>query len=324
MGRLNSLLRLLADGRQHSGQTLGESLGVSRAAVWKLVARLRDLGVDIQSGAGAGYHLPRPVILLNAEDIHRGLTGDARGRFDAVDVALTVGSTNQELLAIADTVHRPRALLAETQSAGRGRRGREWYSPFGASLYLSVLWPFEELGHGLSGLSLVAGLAVADAIERTTGIAAGLKWPNDIVYQDRKLAGILVELIGEPQGPCKVVIGIGINCELPPTAGAAIDQPWVDLASLGTSSPDRSALAAAILNRCCEMLPEFADSGFAAFRERWGERDSLKGREVRLLAGSQVHGGTVHGVDDGGALLMDDSHGIVSWVSGEVSVRLST
>lgn len=324
LDRRNALLALLADGRQHSGQALGETLGVSRAAVWKLVAKLRELGVEIESGNGSGYRLTGAVNLLDSTAIRQGLSDNARSRLECVDVALALGSTNEELLRLAGSTHRPRALLAEVQSAGRGRRGRPWYSPFGASLYLSLLWPFEELRCGLSGLSLVVGLAAADAIEHTTGIKPGLKWPNDVVHQDRKLAGILVELVGEPQGPCKAVIGVGVNCSLPSAATELIDQPWVDLASLVTATPDRNALAADLLNSCCDALPAFASSGFSAFRQRWERCDALAGRQVRLEAGARVRAGTVRGVDDSGALLLDSGDGVAAWVSGEVSVRMSS
>lgn len=324
MDRRSALLSLLADGRQHSGQALGEALGVSRAAVWKLVTKLRDEGVEIDSSTGAGYQLPRAVDLLDASAIRRGLSDAACSRLESVDTVLALGSTNAELLRLANSAHRPRALLAESQSAGRGRRGREWYSPFGASLYLSLLWPFEELNRGLSGLSLVIGIAVAEAIERTSGARAELKWPNDVVYRDRKLAGILLELVGEPQGPCKVVIGIGLNCSLPPTAASAIDQPWVDLASVCALPQERNVLAADILNSCCAMLPEFAIQGFAAFHEQWKQRDALVGRDIRLQLGSNVHTGTARGVDETGALLLDDGNSVAAWVSGEVSVRLAS
>jgi len=327
MNRMHALLVLLTDGRQHSGEALGHALGISRAAVWKLIARLRELGVAVLAVPGNGYQLQDRFELLDGVAIMDALKPQASKLLQALDTALNVESTNQTLLVDAARAERPRVLLAETQTAGRGRRGRAWYSPFGASLYLSMLWPFSELRSGLSGLSLVVGLAVAEAMETALGLTVQLKWPNDVVHGGRKLAGILLEVAGEPNGPCRVVVGVGINCRLPPDAATAIDQPWTDVASLlNEQSPvalDRNRLAAAVIDALCQRLPLFAREGFQAFHEEWNQHDALAGRQVVMQAGDQSHPGIMVGVSPEGALLLDEGAGPQPWVSGEVSVRTS-
>ena len=325
MPRHQALLDQLADGRTRSGESLGGRLGISRAAVWKLVSRLRDLGVPVRSVPGSGYRLTSPVVLLDSIAIRRELPAELRAFIADVAVELSVDSTNARLRARSGRgLRRPTVLLAECQMAGEGRRGRTWHSAFGASLCMSVAWPCRELRGSLSGLSLVAGLAVARAVERVVGMSPGLKWPNDLVHGDRKLGGILLEVNGEPQGPCCVIIGIGVNCDLGDGhADIDIDQPWTDLCRMSGRSVDRNQLAAAVIEALAARLPLFSEQGFAPFRPEWNRLDALAGRKALLSTGGDAHVGTVRGVDDAGALLFDNENGISPWYSGEVSVRIA-
>ncbi len=314
-----TLLKLLADGEAHSGEALGEALGISRAAVWKQIGRLREAGLPVLAIAGSGYRLEAPITLLDAERIRGALAAELQTSI-GIDVRFQVDSTNR--LAHAAAPDQPAAVLAECQTAGRGRRGRAWVSPLGASLYMSLSWPFQAPARGLSGLSLLVGLCVAQAMERVLDIRPRLKWPNDLLHEDRKLAGILIELSGEPDGPCRAVIGIGVNCHLPQELVSGIDQPWTDLHRITGDTPNRNLLSAAILSRLATCLPQFERVGFAAFRAEWTERDALQGRSIVLHLGQEQRPGTAMGVDETGALLMETRSGTEAYSAGEVSVRL--
>lgn len=313
------LLRLLADAAPHSGESLGQRLGISRAAVWKHVKALRDAGLEIDGASGAGYRLREPLSLLDADAI-RQAAGRAAGAYRDISVHYQVDSTNR--LAMEAPPPLPVAMLAEQQTAGRGRRGRQWVSPLGAALYVSVAWPFEAPAKGLSGLSLVVGLALADAVDESCGLTTQLKWPNDLQLQGRKLAGILIELTGDPEGPCRAVVGIGVNCLLPEAVGRTIDQPWTDLHRATGVPQDRNRLAGALLRHLAVRLPIFEREGFAAFQSQWSARDALQGSEVVLALGERRLTGRALGVDESGALRLQTAEGERNYSAGEVSVRL--
>lgn len=312
------LLRLLADGQPHSGQSLGDQLGITRAAVWKHIKALREAGLDIEGTTGAGYRLKHAVPLLDRALIQAALSGQTDA-YEVIQVDYQVDSTNR--LAMAYAGQGAAAFLAEQQTAGRGRRGRPWQSPLGAALYLSVAWPLEAPAKGLSGLSLVAGLAVADGLEEGYGLDVRLKWPNDVQIEGRKLGGILIELSGDPEGPCRAVIGIGLNCLLPEAVSRLIDQPWTDLYRELQSIPDRNQLAANILRQLARQLPVFEREGFAAFQARWLARDALQGQPVVVALGERHVSGIARGVDGDGALCVATDQGEQRFSGGEVSVR---
>ncbi|MCC5859514.1 MAG: bifunctional biotin--[acetyl-CoA-carboxylase] ligase/biotin operon repressor BirA [Ectothiorhodospiraceae bacterium] len=314
-----SLLQLLADGAPHSGESLGQRLGISRAAVWKHIKALRDAGLEIDGASGAGYRLRHPIRLLDEAEI-KAATGQAIGQYAGLRVEYQVDSTNR--LALEASPPLPVAVLAEQQTAGRGRRGRPWMSPLGGALYLSVAWPFEAPARGLSGLSLVAGLALADAIEEACVLNTRLKWPNDVQAQGRKLAGILIELVGDPAGQCRAVLGLGVNCALPESVAEGIDQPWTDLYRETGAVPDRNRLAGALLRNLAAVLPVFERDGFAAFQQQWDQRDALRGQDVVLALGERSLEGKALGVDADGALRLQTPDGEHRYVAGEVSVRL--
>ncbi len=316
------ILVLLADGRFHSGEDLGRALGVSRAAVWKQLTRLRTAGVPLQAVRGRGYRLPEPLELLSETALRQRLSAAGRARLDHLEVLAEVDSTNAWLRR-----HRPPgrtwACLAERQTAGRGRRGRAWVSPCAGNVYLSLGWRFAGGPAGLGPLSLVAGAAVAEAIETETGVAVGLKWPNDLLIGDRKLGGLLIELAGEPAGPCEVVLGVGINLRMPEAAARDIDQPWTDLGRHAAALPGRNRLAAAVLDGLLQIAAEGASDDVGRWLGAWRQRDCLYGRPVRLYEGERVRDGIARGIDDQGALLLEDQHGLRPVAAGEVSIRVT-
>ncbi len=218
--RVEALLALLADGALHSGADLAARLGVSRAAVWKLVGEMREHGVQVESVPRSGYRLPRPVELLSASRIGRALDDRGWRLGDRLEVLFEIDSTNTYLYgAPTPAAGQPRVAFAELQHAGRGRRGRSWLAPFGSGLTFSVAWTFADAPAGLPALGLAVGAGVAQALRDIGLEAAGVKWPNDLVWRGRKLGGLLLQLRSEAGGPASVVAGLGLNLALP-AAGA--------------------------------------------------------------------------------------------------------
>lgn len=317
-----ALLALLAPGAPMSGRELAARLGVTRAAVWKQVERLRELGLEITARPGGGYCTAAPLDLLDASAIRAAMAPSARARLGDLAVHAELDSTSSELLRRVQSDPRDGlACLAEVQAQGRGRRGRAWRMPLGGGLALSLLKRFDGAMASLAGLSLVAGVAVAEALDDLGLGGIGLKWPNDLVAGGRKLGGILVELGGDAMGPCHAVIGIGLNLRLG-AHGAAIDQPWTDLATLdGGALPARNLLAARVLERLLEALDGFAAEGFAAFAAAYARRDALRGQPVRVLVAGGAQDGVAQGVDARGALRVAFADGERVLDSAEISIR---
>lgn len=314
---LNKLLGLLADGQFHSGEELGEALGVSRAAVWKQLKKLDDLDIPYSSVKGKGYRLHDAIELLDDARIRAALSQ----RLDRLDLLLDVDSTNSYLFSrAADHMGKRYAVLAEKQSSGRGRRGRQWVSPFGKNLYLSLLVSFSGGMSALEGLSLTVAIAVERALRRLGIPDVGLKWPNDIYARSRKLAGILLEVTGEYNSHCQVVIGIGLNLSMNDDDARAIEQPWVDLRSL-REGLSRNEVAGVLLDELLKAVDEFQREGFAPLQAYWSEHDIYHGREVTISSPSYEINGVVKGVNRKGELLLQTSRGMEVISAGELSVR---
>jgi BirA family biotin operon repressor/biotin-[acetyl-CoA-carboxylase] ligase len=320
------LLVLLADGQLRSGEWLARELKVSRAAVWKGVQRLRGLGVEVQALPRRGYRLSNPVELLDARRIGSELGPQRMAQLRTLELKFEVDSTNTRLLAAAPPpLGQADACLSELQHAGRGRRGRRWIAPFGAGVALSLAWTFSDGAGALAALSLGVGVAVARALARAGAHGVTLKWPNDIWLRDRKLGGVLIELRAEASGPAHVVIGVGINVDLPAAARREIEAGGVRVAAVAdacAAAPSRNLVAGAILDELLSMLGQFEREGFAAFRDAWTALDALSGRPARVLLGDTVVSGTARGVDQEGALLLDTGDRVQRFVSGEASLRV--
>ncbi|PCR32148.1 hypothetical protein CQA89_27110 [Klebsiella pneumoniae] len=218
-----TLISILADGEFHSGEQLGEQLGMSRAAINKHIQTLRDWGVDVFTVPGKGYSLPEPIHLLDEKKISQEID---HGR---VTVLPVIDSTNQYLLDRLDELTSGDACVAEYQQAGRGRRGRKWFSPFGANLYLSMYWRLEQGPAAAIGLSLVIGIVIAEVLQQLGAEQVRVKWPNDIYLQDRKLSGILVELTGKTGDAAQIVSGAGINLVMRRVESDVVNQGWISL-----------------------------------------------------------------------------------------------
>ena len=315
------VLTQLQDGRFHSGEALAKALTISRASVWKAVEALRTQGLDVQAVSGKGYRLAQPLELLDRDAICHYLWPEYRKQFD-IQVHHQLDSTNAHLLNLARSGAQTNTVcLAEYQTAGRGRRGRQWVSPLGANLYLSLLLRLQMSPQAIAGFSLVCGIALVRALQELGIDGVGLKWPNDLVWQGRKLAGILLELSGEAYGESRLIIGFGINVCMPEQDGLSIDQPWVDLAHISPQPVSRNQLAAALLNHLSLQLTNYQQQGMAPFVGQWMELDSFLGERVELLSASSSIKGVVRGIDEQGSLLLETSDGIHAYQSGEVSLR---
>ncbi len=314
------LLAALADGVPVSGAELAARLGLTRAAVWKQVQHLRDQGLPVEARRGHGYRLPWPVQLLDAAAIR------AHGRHapSTLDVHWSLDSTSSECLRRAHELADGSIVLAETQHAGRGRRGRAWLSPPGLNIHLSCLKRFERGFAALSGLSLAVGVALVEALAAVDITGVGLKWPNDVLRADSgaKLAGVLVELSGEYQGPSTAVIGIGLNLRLPEALRAQAGQAVADLAELADDAPpDRNRLVAAVIDSLHDALLRFDAEGFAPFADAYASLDLLRGRPVRVSDARGVFEAIGEGVDGQGALCVRRDDDMLRIDSAEVTVR---
>lgn len=320
------LLHALADGRTHSGEDLARAFGITRAAVWKQAGKLAAWGLTVEARPGLGYRLPHRLDLLDVDALRAALEPAVAARLARLDVFTELASTNRHLLAAPPRVGELDVCIAEFQTAGRGRRGRSWTVPLAGGVCLSVGWQFAGIPAELAALSLAVGVAVRRVLERLVGLEIALKWPNDLVFDERKLGGILLELAAEGQGGAHVVAGIGLNVALPPQSLPSLSD-WprgaIDLkTALGCEPPSRVALAAALVNELARLLADYPSRGFAAYRSEWQSADYLRGRAVCLDDAAGPMFGTALGVDSDGALLVETTAGErCRVVAGDVSVR---
>ncbi len=318
-GRELPLLEILADGRFYSGEQLGKLLGASRTAILKGLHSLGDLGLELQAVRGKGYRLLRPVELLRHDAIISRLNGHSRSLLNELEILPRIDSTNRYLLERSGT---GLACFAEYQHAGRGRGGRRWQSPFASGICCSVRWRFDGVAHPLSGLSLAAGVWVVDAL-RAAGIReVGLKWPNDVLHGGAKLAGILVEAKGEMAGSCQIVIGVGLNIDMPPVMASGIEQPWTDLKRVTGRQPGRNRIAGLLLHHLLTGLSVYEEKGLPGFQARWEALDCTAGRQVQIQHASGSLLGTAQGIDERGAIRLRCPDGFRHFHSGEVTLRI--
>ena len=316
-----SLLTLLADGAFHSGRELGEALQISRTAVWKQIKALETLGLEVFSIRGRGYRIPGGVDLLDADRLNNLLGSVSSMQLDEVDLRLSTGSTNELALeGLRRGVHRG-LYVAEKQTAGRGRRGRQWVSPFASGLYFSLAWRFRCGVTALEGLSLVVGLALKRVLDRAGYRDVGVKWPNDLLVGRKKLAGVLIEVTGDTSVESQLVIGIGLNTGLRDAEADTIDQQWSDLHQQGLSL-NRTELLSALLIELVQVLQDFESNGFRAFRAEWLAADVFRSQPVQVQTGVEAYAtGIASGVSESGALLLLTDQGMRTLHGGEVSLR---
>lgn len=321
---LKQLIRYLADGKFHSGGDIGHALGISRSAIWKHTKSFADLGLHLESVTGKGYRLQQPLDFLDYHTLTKQLIPATANTLKSIDLFDTLDSTNDYLLSrVYETSKMPRVCLSEHQSAGKGRRGRRWFAPYAQNIYCSTLWPFMHGDTDLHGLSLAIGVAVCQTLEQlgvTKGL--GIKWPNDVMLQDQKLAGILCEIRGEVNTRYMVVIGIGINVHMLTDPDGAISQPFASILKNTQIHLNRNLLAATLLNQLTATLKQFQQTGLSPFLADFKKRDALYNKPLRFLRGDNIIEGTGDGINTQGLLRIkqaDDQ--IIQVNSGEVATH---
>lgn len=317
------IITILADGKFHSGTELAETLGISRSAICKQLKLLTEFGLAFNAISGKGYCLENVLELLSDTSIKKHLSSAAQSLIAELEIHHCISSTNSYLVEKSQQTKKTGIVcFAEYQTAGKGRRGRDWVSPFGCNIYMSVLCQFQQGPASINGLSLAVGVAVIRALNDCGIEDVGLKWPNDIFWKEKKLAGILIEVSGESNGPCSAVIGLGLNLYLPKDAASSITQDWVDLSQILIDPPAkiRNKLAATLLNHLMPVITDFEQDTLESYLQEWREYDCMKGKDVQIFIGRQTFFGTVDGIDEGGLLLLADEQGKVkAFASGEVS-----
>ena len=320
-----ALIQILADGKYHSGAELGKQLGISRSAVWKIIQKVENnLGLPVFAVKGKGYRLQEPLELLDKNKILESLNSSTLSQVNQFDILFEVDSTNRYLtLKSIDGAPSAYIAIAEQQTLGQGRRGRTWVSPFGGNLYLSLLWRFPFGPSQLACLGLVVAVALVRALHRVGINDVGVKWPNDIVWQGKKLAGILLEMRGEVSGPSAVVIGVGVNIAMPQNKKVvldSIDQPWVDLESILAKTVERNSFIAFVINELFDILNEFPRQQ-KNLLEEWQQLDILKGELVEVIFPDNIVEGVALGITPEGALRVQHQGKEMICHSGEVSIR---
>ena len=304
---------------------MGNQLGVSRTAVWKQLQKLESMGLQLQSIKGRGYRLRQGFELLDCERIKADLEHSVSQQLKALHVHQSLESTNKEAHQLIQRQVESASgtvILSEYQTMGRGRRGKNWVSPFAANLYLSMVWDFDQGASALQGLSLAIGVAVSRALRQLNVEGVQLKWPNDIYINHKKLGGILLEMVGDPAGQCTVIIGIGINHCMPEQSAEDIDQAWTDLNTVSKQAISRNNLAALIISHCFDVLSDYQQTGFACYQQEWQAIDAFKGTKAVVSTANQSTVGTPVGVDEVGALKMQLANGeIKQFIGGELSLR---
>lgn len=312
--RQQQLLQLLADGDFHSGEQIGQQLAISRAAISLQVKGLKALGLDIFSVTGKGYRLARPLQLLDAAYLQQ-LPGAP------IHCVAVIDSTNQYMMSRLADWQKGECVLAECQTSGRGRRGRQWVSPFAGQLIMSLYWRLESGFAAAMGLSLVVGVALAETLQALNYPDVGLKWPNDLYARGEKLAGILVEMSAIAGGSCHVVVGVGLNLAMPVELGSHIGQPWTSLTRLRSEPLQRNPLTAAFIQNLRQALESFEQEGLTPFVERWNHLDIYRDKSVQLLLGEQRISGVVRGINPQGGLVLERDNALEVYMGGEISLR---
>ncbi|QYJ79003.1 bifunctional biotin--[acetyl-CoA-carboxylase] ligase/biotin operon repressor BirA [Shewanella acanthi] len=311
--RKRQILGLLSSKHFVSGEDLATKLGISRAAVSKHVDALEEYGVAIFSVKGRGYKLANPVSLIDSAKLVESIDNRCF-YFDEIP------STNGFMLTHKGELKSGDVCIAEYQSAGRGRRGRTWVSPYGHHLYYSQFWSFPQGMAQAMGLSLVVGCALVEVLQQLGVENVGLKWPNDIYLNEKKLAGILIEMSGQADSECQLIIGIGVNMSMSEEQGKGINQPWSDLSEL-QELPNKTDLVIALQKQLKKDIQLFEREGLAAFKLRWQSADLFHGKAIRLLMAGNHVDGTCRGIDEQGAVLLETANGIQAFIGGEISLR---
>jgi len=318
------LLKIISDGNFHSGEALAVKLGVSRAAIWKSIKSLQKNGLEVSAIPGKGYCLDNKFEPLLANEIQSMISRRAQKCCKDINVVLEIKSTNSYFL---DQLNQKKlihgsVLLAEYQSDGRGRRNKKWLSPITSGICFSLGWRFEVMPINLGLLSLYMGLAIARALKSLGLKGIGLKWPNDVLVMNHKIGGILLDIRGESAGPLDVVIGVGVNYKLPKKEIVNIDQSIIDISNASKKYLSRNMIAASLISNIFEILNDLVIGSNSNLIKEWREYDCFFDQEAKLILANEEITGTLKGINDQGALLISVNGRLLSYNSGEVSLRI--
>lgn len=322
--RMIRVIELLADGNFHSGQRIGEEIGVSRTAISQYIKDVQALGLDVFRITGKGYRLAQAIELLERNVIEAGVATPSSAPINLERIVTSTNDVMRERLQAGREFKAGEVLLAEAQTAGRGRRGKQWYSPFATNLYLSMYWPLRQGMSAAMGLSIVIGVLLAEAVREAGVSNVTLKWPNDVLVSNKKLAGILIDLEGQVIDDAHAIIGVGVNLSMPEWLATPIDQAWTDLQSELSTKLNRNDWVASLIARLRTGLQDFDSQGLAPFIERWLEFDDLLNRNVTLTMGNKKINGVAKGITEDGALCVEIEGAIKHFHAGEVSLRYDT
>lgn len=319
----SKLLRLIADGKFHSGVALGSALGRSRTAVLEIIHSLDHYDLTVTAVKGKGYCLSKPIEFLDKELLLAAIGSCTTKIIKQLEIFEEIESTNQYLLEDLNVLDKHKnVVLAEYQTHGRGRRGNTWISPFGSGINLSIRWHFEQKIDSLACLSLAVGSAIIRVLKKMGFHGVGLKWPNDIFFQNKKLGGLLIEVRGGAVESCDVVIGLGLNISFPIGFIGNIDQPWTDLASIRSPIPSRNIIAAALISELILLLNSYITINTKDIINEWKKYDCMRGKQVSLRLLNKKITGRVVGISEDGALLMLINASVRKFTAGEISLRM--
>lgn len=318
------VITLLASGESRSGQEIGSKLNITRSAVWKIMHKLAELGIPLERHQGKGYQFKQPLDMFNRERILQMLAPETQQQLASIQIEDTVSSTNTALFnQLKKGCKSGSILLAEHQTAGRGRQGKKWHAPYASNIYMSIYWHFNKDPTELAGLSLALAIAIVDALKNQGVDGLEVKWPNDIYHHNKKMAGILVDMTAESNGSTDVIIGIGVNVTMPEPTTTQLDQPWTDIQQITGSQPDRNKLTAAIIDGLVSTLSEFANTGFASFAAKWPNYDTLLDQEISVTTPNKEFHGIARGIGSHGELLVERDGEIRPHLNGTVRKKLN-
>ena len=304
---------------------MAREMSISRTAVWKRIKSLKEFELDVYSVNGRGHRLSQSIELLDPDKIKAGLNASAISTVGEFKILPVVDSTNQTIYDLLgkQSIHAV-VVLSEYQKQGKGRRGNNWVSPYASGLCFSLGWHFHSTPASYTALSLATGVAVCRCLGRLGILEAGLKWPNDIVFNNKKLGGILLESRSETAGCSDVVIGIGINVNLPEKILKSIPQPVTDLYRIAGEPISRNALAGVLIEELLKMLEEYQENGFSSCIDQWREYDAYMGKQADLILPNERLSGEILGIDENGLLLMSIKGETKRFSSGELSLRVQS
>ena len=325
MLHFTEVLKLLDNNRYYSGQALAQRFDVTRATIHNCIVKIESLGISVERVRGLGYRLTQPADLLNQAEIESKFSSSVANNLVEIHCLQEIDSTNR----YAGKLELPHeggfsVVLAEMQTAGKGRRGRHWVSPYAANVYLSLLWPLRRPLHEAGMLSPMLAISMLTALEELGVTGLNLKWPNDIYCHNKKLAGLLIECSGEISGGCKMVVGMGVNVLMSRFDDVDIDQHWTDMLSHTQDwQHSRNDVVAKLIHNAVSALVQFENNTCDDLIDTWSQWDIMKDKQVELHSGQSIKTGVARGIDNDGCLLLETSSGVEKISAGDVSLRAS-